>query len=46
MKLSVKNDKQYRIFLVFFFVHLYISNPYVIEAKVFSNKAAVFIYDW
>ena len=45
MKLSVKNGQQYQIFLVLC-EHLYISNPYIIEAKVISNKTAVFIYYW
>ena len=26
--------------------HLYISNPYIIEAKVICNITAVFIYYW
>ena len=45
MKLSVKNGQQYQIFLVLC-EHLYISNPYIIEANVISNKTAVFIYYW
>ena len=45
MKLSVKNGQQYQIFLVLC-EHLYISNPYIIEAKVICNKTAVFIYYW
>ena len=45
MKLSVKNGKQYEIFLVLC-VHLYISNPYIIEAKVTCQKADIFISYW
>ena len=45
MNLSVKNGKQYYIFLVLC-VHLYISNPYIIEGKVICHKSAVFIYYW
>ena len=45
MKLSVKNGQQYQIFLVLC-EHLYISNPYIIEAKVICNKTAAFIYYW
>ena len=40
-----KNGKQYQLFLVLC-VYLYISNPYIIEAKVICNKTAVFIYYW
>ena len=45
MKLSVKNGKQYSIFLVLC-VHLYISNPYITETKVICDKKIVFIYYW
>ena len=46
MRVSVKNGQQYEIVLVFYEHHLYISNPYIIEAKVICNKTVVFIYYW
>ena len=41
----MKNGQQYQFFLVIC-EHLYINNPYIIEAKVICNKAAIFIYYW
>ena len=45
MKLSVKNGQEHQILLVLS-EHLYISNPYIIEAKVICHKTVVFAYYW